>query len=187
MSKLYQEELQRLMQSQQRGKMLGNAAAAGAGLGAPGGENKAGPGGQLPELPGLPGLFPGLTGGLFQRAQQSDLQRAMDVYHQELQRLQQNALAALRAQQNGKDENAENRPKTETPGPPESPSADTKSPGAARQESPLGNFRFCSYLVYTFKGLGPFLIYLNNGFQNQINCCFSCCEKTSLKNPITIV
>ena len=32
MSKLYQEELQRLMQSQQRGKMLGNAAA-GVGLG----------------------------------------------------------------------------------------------------------------------------------------------------------
>ena len=136
MSKLYQEELQRLMQSQQRGKMLGNAA--GVGAGAPG-ENKIGVGGQLPELPGLPGLFPGLTGGLFQRAQQSDLQRAMDVYHQELQRLQQNALAALRAQQNGKDDNTENRPKTETPNPPESPSADTKSPGAARQESPLGN------------------------------------------------
>ena len=137
--------------------MLGNAAAAGAGLGAPGGENKAGPGGQLPELPGLPGLFPGLTGGLFQRAQQSDLQRAMDVYHQELQRLQQNALAALRAQQNGKDENAENRPKTETPGPPESPSADTKSPGAARQESPLGNYKI---LLQSWSSLSPVLVQL---------------------------
>ena len=135
MSKLYQEELTRLMQSQQRGRPQGG----------PGGAPGAGPGdkaaGQLPELPGLPGLFPGLTGGLFQRAQQSDLQRAMDVYHQELSRLQQNALAALRAQQNGKDDNTENRPKTETPNPPESPS-DTKSPGATRQESPLGNYHF---------------------------------------------
>lgn len=123
MSKLYQEELSRLMQSQQRARLTG-------------GDNK----GQLPELPGLPGLFPGLTGGLFQRAQQSDLQRAMDVYHQELSRLQQNALAALRAQQNGKD--TESGDKAETPNPPESPVAstgDTKSPGA-RQESPLGTF-----------------------------------------------
>ena len=131
MSKIYQEELQRLMQSQQRSKLLGNAGGAGD-------QNKAGQLPELPGLPGLPGLFPGLTGGLFQRAQQSDLQRAMDVYHQELQRLQQNALSALRAQQNGKDDNAENRPKTETPGPPDSPS-DAKSPGAARQESPIGN------------------------------------------------
>ena len=86
--------------------------------------------------------FPGLTGGLFQRAQQSDLQRAMDVYQQELNRFQQNALAALRAQQNGSagKEADENRQKTETPNPPESPVAstgDTKSPGA-RQDSPLG-------------------------------------------------
>ena len=147
MSKLYQEELQRLMQSQQRGKMLGNAAAAGAGLGAPGGENKAGPGGQLPELPGLPGLFPGLTGGLFQRAQQSDLQRAMDVYQQEFSRIQQNAFAAaIRAQhQNGKEvADQDSRAKTETPNPPQSPATstggdiNTKSPGATRQESPLG-------------------------------------------------
>ena len=132
MSKLYQEELSRLMQSQKR------AALQGAGAPVPGSDaNKMGNG--PPDLPpGLPGLFPGLAGGLFQRAQQSDLQRAMDVYHQELQRLQQNALSALRAQQNGKDDNAENRPKTETPGPPDSPS-DAKSPGAARQESPIGN------------------------------------------------
>ena len=119
MSKLYQEELTKLMQSQQRARL--------------------GDKGQLPEIPGLPGLFPGLTGGLFQRAQQSDLQRAMDAYHQELSRIQQSALAALRAQQNGgKDE--EGRNKSETPNPPESPanSTDTKSPGA-RQESPIGN------------------------------------------------
>ena len=81
-----------------------------------------------------------VAGGLFQRAQQSDLQRAMDVYQQEFNRLHQNALAAaFRAQQNGgsKDEDT----KSETPHPPESPapsSGDTKSPGA-RQESPIGN------------------------------------------------
>ena len=90
-------------------------------------------------------LHPGLAGGLFQRAQQSDLQRAMDVYQQEFNRLQQNALAAaFRAQQNGagtKLDQDEGRHKTETPNPPESPATstgDTKSPGA-RQESPLGN------------------------------------------------
>ena len=120
---MYQEELSRLIQSQQRARL-------------PGSSDK----GQLPDLPGLPGLFPGLTGGLFQRAQQSDLQRAMDVYQQELNRFQQNALAALRAQQNGKTESEAdaNRQKTETPNPPESPAtsvADGKSP---RQESPLG-------------------------------------------------
>ena len=139
MSKLYQEELQKLMQSQQRGKLAGAA-----GLG----DQKPGQLPELPGLPGLPGLFPGLTGGLFQRAQQSDLQRAMDVYHQELQRLQQNALATLRAQQNGKDENNETRPKAETPNPPESPS-DTKSPGAQRQDSPIGNlFIHTSQLLF---------------------------------------
>ena len=121
MSKLYQEELSRLMQSQQRARLQGGDK-------------------PPPELPGLPGLFPGLAGGLFQRAQQSDLQRAMDVYQQEFNRLHQNALAAaFRAQQNGgsKDEDT----KSETPHPPESPapsSGDTKSPGA-RQESPIGN------------------------------------------------
>ena len=115
------------MQSQQRARLQGDK-------------------GQQPELPaGLPGLFPGLAGGLFQRAQQSDLQRAMDVYQQEFNRLQQNALAAaFRAQQNGagtKLDQDEGRHKTETPNPPESPATstgDTKSPGA-RQESPLGN------------------------------------------------
>lgn len=148
MSKLYQEELSRLMQSQQRARLQGG-----------GGADKPP---VAPELPGLPGLFPGLgmftffknlfqnqiyiyflyhvAGGLFQRAQQSDLQRAMDVYQQEFNRLHQNALAAaFRAQQNGgsKDEDT----KSETPHPPESPapsSGDTKSPGA-RQESPIGN------------------------------------------------
>ena len=81
MSKLYQEELSRLMQSQQRARLQGGDK-------------------PPPELPGLPGLFPGLAGGLFQRAQQSDLQRAMDVYQQEFNRLHQNALAAaFRAQQ----------------------------------------------------------------------------------------
>lgn len=113
------------MQSQQRARLQG------------------GDKGHLPELPpGLPGLFPGLTGSLFQRAQQSDLQRAMDVYHQELSRIQQSALAALRAQQNGKD-NDDGRNKADTPNPPESPvasSGDTKSPGA-RQESPIGKWQ----------------------------------------------
>ena len=131
MSKLYQEELSRLMQNQKRA-LLGSA----------------GPG-SSPDKPspadlpaGLTGLFPGLAGGLFQRAQQSDLQRAMDVYQAEFSRIQQNAFAAaIRAQQNGK-ETDENRAKTETPNPPESPATSieaTKSPGATRQESPLGN------------------------------------------------
>ena len=111
-------------------------------------------------------LFSGLAGGLFQRAQQSDLQRAMDVYQQEFNRLQQNALAAaFRAQQNGssKDEDT----KSETPNPPESPvtsSGDTKSPGA-RQESPIGKFNsvnrlknafFSAYVPFHFQiGKGP--------------------------------
>ena len=102
-------------------------------------------------------LLSGLAGGLFQRAQQSDLQRAMDVYQQEFNRLQQNALAAaFRAQQNGssKDEDT----KSETPNPPESPvtsSGDTKSPGA-RQESPIGKFnpviwlKKCIFSTYVF-------------------------------------
>ena len=62
-----------------------------------------------PGLPaGLP-FLPGLAGGLFGQKglgtnpnQQSDLQRAMDIYHQEFSRLQQRALAeALRAQNGG--------------------------------------------------------------------------------------
>ena len=141
MSKLYQEELSRLMQSQKR------AALQGAGAPVPGSDaNKMGNG--PPDLPpGLPGLFPGLAGGLFQRAQQSDLQRAMDVYQQEFSRIQQNAFAAaIRAQhQNGKEvADQDSRAKTETPNPPQSPATstggdiNTKSPGATRQESPLG-------------------------------------------------
>ena len=47
MSKLYQEELSRLMQSQQRARLQG------------GGDKPP----IAPELPGLPGLFPGL--GMF--------------------------------------------------------------------------------------------------------------------------
>ena len=49
MSKLYQEELSRLMQSQQRARLQGG-----------GGADKPP---VAPELPGLPGLFPGL--GMF--------------------------------------------------------------------------------------------------------------------------
>merc|ERR550532_363634 len=48
MSKLYQEELSRLMQSQKRAALQG----AGAPVGPP----------VAPEIPGLPGLFPGLAG-----------------------------------------------------------------------------------------------------------------------------
>merc|ERR550532_1093074 len=145
MSKLYQEELSRLMQSQKRAALQGAGAPVGPGSDA----NKMGNG--PPDLPpGLPGLFPGLAGGLFQRAQQSDLQRAMDVYQQEFSRIQQNAFAAaIRAQhQNGgKHQEAvdqESRAKTETPNPPQSPATstggdiNTKSPGGTRQESPLG-------------------------------------------------
>ena len=130
MSKLYQEELSRLRQSQKRALQ---------GASAPEGKN------DLPAA--LPGLFPGLAGGLFQRAQQSDLQRAMDVYQQEFSRIQQNAFAAaIRAQQNGNNKELdESRAKTETPNPPESPATstgggdiNTKSPGGTRQESPLG-------------------------------------------------
>ena len=133
MSKLYQEELSRLMQSQKRALQGASAP------GAEGGKN------DLPAA--LPGLFPGLAGGLFQRAQQSDLQRAMDVYQQEFSRIQQNAFAAaIRAQQNGNNKELdESRAKTETPNPPESPATstgggdiNTKSPGGTRQESPLG-------------------------------------------------
>ena len=141
MSKLYQEELSRLMQSQQRARLQGGDK-------------------PPPELPGLPGLFPGLAGGLFQRAQQSDLQRAMDVYQQEFNRLHQNALAAaFRAQQNGsKDEDT----KSETPNPPESPatsSGDTKSPGA-RQESPIGKLNFLEIYFEILVLSRPFSMFL---------------------------
>ena len=59
--------------------------------------------------PGLGPFLPGFAGGLFGQKglgtspnQQSDLQRAMDIYHQEFSRLQQRALAeALRAQNGG--------------------------------------------------------------------------------------
>ena len=140
MSKLYQEELSRLMQSQKRAALQGAG-----GPVVPGSEGPKNP--DMP--PGLPGLFPGLAGGLFQRAQQSDLQRAMDVYQQEFSRIQQNAFAAaIRAQhQNGAGKEVadqDSRAKTETPNPPQSPATstggdiNTKSPGATRQESPLG-------------------------------------------------
>ena len=48
MSKLYQEELSRLMQSQQRARLQASDKAA-----------------NPPELPGLPGLFPGKAFSLF--------------------------------------------------------------------------------------------------------------------------
>ena len=64
-----------------------------------------------PGLPaGLNPFLPGLAGGLFGQkglgtvptSQPSELQRAMDIYHQEFSRLQQRALAeALRAQNGG--------------------------------------------------------------------------------------
>ena len=63
-----------------------------------------------PGLPtGLNPFLPGLASGLFGQKelgtspnQPSDLQRAMDIYHQEFSRLQQRALAdALRAQNGG--------------------------------------------------------------------------------------
>ena len=64
-----------------------------------------------PGLPaGLSPFLPGLAGGLFGQkglgttapSQPSELQRAMDIYHQEFSRLQQRALAdALRAQNGG--------------------------------------------------------------------------------------
>ena len=97
-----------------------------------------------------------VAGGLFQRAQQSDLQRAMDVYQQEFNRLHQNALmSAFRSQQNGsKDEDT----KSETPHPPESPapsSGDTKSPGA-RQESPIGK---CKGIDYNYSKLPTIIHY----------------------------
>lgn len=62
---------------------------------------------------GLPFFPAGLAGSLFQRTgagsvpQQSELQRAMDIYHQEFSRLQQNALAAALKAQNGTSKGAD--------------------------------------------------------------------------------
>ncbi len=97
MSKIYQEELSRIMQQQQQRAHLPATSPPKLGdLSSP-----ANPG-------ALPALFPGLGGFFGGRGgpQGAELQRAMDLYHQELGRLQQSALAAaLRAQQqNGKDE-----------------------------------------------------------------------------------
>ncbi len=129
MAKLYQEELSKLMQSQQRARLQSGDSSQ-----------------KQPDLPGLPGLFPGLAaGGLFQKAQQSaDLQRAMDMYQQEFNRLHQNALAAaFKAQQQngaGLPGKADEADKAKSPNPPESP--DLKSPGppgsSGRQGSPVG-------------------------------------------------
>ena len=95
MSKIYQEELARIMQ------------------------------GQKPPSTGGSSLFPGL-GSLFGRSPTSgggqqgpppppaaDLQRAMEIYQQELGRLQQNALAAaFRAQSNGSKDEKEDKVKS---------------------------------------------------------------------------
>ena len=111
MSKLYQEELAKIMQQNNNNNSNGGAnnrpgspkmpqpPPGLAGLPGLGGE-----GGGLPP-PGLPpaGLFPGLLQG----RSPVEIQRAMDIYQQEFSRLQQNALAAALKAQNGKEEGRE--------------------------------------------------------------------------------
>jgi hypothetical protein len=103
MSKLYQEELAKIMQQQQKA-MSGGAGGLFPGLGSLFG--RGGGGGvdnALPPPPPMP--LPGAT---------SELQRAMDIYQQELGRLQQNALAtAFRTAQNGKDQDKKDLLKVE--------------------------------------------------------------------------
>ena len=97
MSKLYQDELAKIMQQQQKALAAASPGGAGPaalfpGLGSLFGRPDLGPEGGAPPAgaPGPPG---------------SELQRAMDIYHQELNRLQQNALAAaFKSAQNGKDQ-----------------------------------------------------------------------------------
>ena len=99
MSKMYQEELARIMQQQQpkgRGSENNNPTSTSPSSG------KLAPPGDLPA--GLPGLFPGLgAAALFQRnaaavaaasGGNQELQRAMDIYQQELAKMHQSALAA---------------------------------------------------------------------------------------------
>lgn len=97
MSKIYQEELARIMQGQ-RNRLSDHHG--------------------KPDLPGLPpGLFPGLgaAAGLFPRGGHPDLQRAMDIYQQELSRLQQSALAAAIRAQNGKEDEIKEEQSRATP------------------------------------------------------------------------
>ncbi len=103
MSKIYQEELAKIMQQQQ--KNLGGG----------------GPGsGLFPSLGGLFGRGPaeaGSGGPPPPLPPANELQRAMDIYQQELSRLQQNALAAAfrSAQNGGKDVEAKEGGKTDGP------------------------------------------------------------------------
>lgn len=64
--------------------------------------------------PEMPTLFPGLgaPSNLFPRGGQADIQRAMDIYHQELSRLQQSALAAALKAQNGDGKDDEDKNKS---------------------------------------------------------------------------
>ena len=99
MSKVYQEELAKIMRS----KGLPGLPP---GFPPPPGMDAASLSAGLPFFPG------GLAGSLFQRSgsgagSQSDLQRAMDIYHQEFSRLQQNALAAALKAQNGTSKGAD--------------------------------------------------------------------------------
>ena len=136
MSKLYQDELAKIMQQQQKAL----AAAAPAAATAP-----------------PAGLFPGLgpLGSLFGRPDANpegpgappggpELQRAMDIYHQELNRLQQGALAAaFKSAQNGKDQESD-----KTGSDLKENGADTKPPTSlSSQSSPSSAGRIYPHLI----------------------------------------
>ena len=120
MSKLYQDELAKIMQQQQKALAASPGAASGLfpGLGSLFGRPEGPPEGGGGAPPGAPP--PG-----------QELQRAMDIYHQELARLQQGALAAaFKSAQNGKEQlEREDKPDLKENG------ADTKPPTSLSSQS----------------------------------------------------
>ncbi len=159
MSRVYQEELARIMGQQQKGGVSPAAKLPPPLPPPPTSESPSSPKPivptSIPSVPGvpgapgglgdlaagLPGLFPGLgAAALFGRAAANnspgggagaaagagappppppELQRAMDIYQQELSRLQQSAIAAaIRAGQNGKEEGKEEKLGNGNPSPP---------------------------------------------------------------------
>jgi len=115
MSRIYQEELARIMQAQKSVAVT---------AGKDGITDTIAGGGSVP--PNMPaGLFPGLF-GRSTGPPPNELQRAVDIYQQELAKLQQNAIAAaLAAQKGGKEGSSEGEKNTTGAMPVVSPSPPT--------------------------------------------------------------
>ena len=123
MSKLYQEELTRLMSKNAAGSTPPSSKAAAAADLTPG----------IFSGLGAPGFFPrGAAAGL----PPADLQRAMDIYQQEFSRLQQNALAQALKAQNGDNDKANDKKGDIEDGVKLPSSSPSKSPSRADAASP---------------------------------------------------